>query len=1089
MSLRDRVEAGRRSWVAHRRRWAYVGAAVLAVVGLVVGLLVSTSGSDSSPANERADIGATARVGSGEPECAKPTGQSVHSVGATGPSGSTTSLLGGEGGGGAFLTLLGESAFAFGEDEGLGWLLNIVTGGHPGLDPAQIDQQFDTVNTKLDSLAQQQYDDCTALLSALAAAKTNSDKNAYDGLVDDMADQVGLVVTYQQDFDNIVAALGRNGGDVNALNSGDKDDLRDMISGGPDGLRNVINTINVHQVANSPGAKAMVLYFSQILTDQLSYDPYQTHVFPAAFVDAGSAQQGYYAALLDQAAYLYTNVEHLDFTDGSYTHTSGADSNADVVSLVNAAQADLQSWSTTFSDGPSGDWVSQGVHQGIGAIPADTVLDYRIQNDPRLWTTAPVGLNGDPATPAPYYCASTVQFCYADRYNGTGQVGASSLVRPSPQPLAAMVSADHDGGLSGWRVPTTTDWNDLQAGATGGLTAWGAAHQLNLFDADTLVSHYNGTDQNLTAIAPVLVNTGTQSAPSYSVLTSTDPAANTLTLEKPDLTDSPQNDVAGRVFLVQDFQPTPAPKPFTTDQVHVSDPGAATLASARTTGTLGQAATEMATAGVVLTSSLAPTRFSNPTACSAASKYPVPAGVGSVQITATGGAGAAGLVGNQPTAAGGMGGTVTETIPVTAGDNLYVQVGGAAGGGGDPRPAGIGGGGRGGDTHSNKNGNDYSGGGGGASGVATTSNCSRWLIVAGGGGGGGAGLNAAGNDPQLNGGHGGNGCATLTACAAASQGAQLKGYTTSGGGPGGAAPSNHGGAVGRTPAGSPYGTDGTAGATMSGGDGGIANSSYLGGGGGGGGGGYYGGGGGGGAGWNAAGGGGGGGASFGIPGAINVTYGLGAAGQNGSVTITPIPTPPVPITFTPNAATLAWGQPVRLTATVPADFTSPVGFYADTGKLGVVTPRNGTATFTTVALPVGVHVLHVSADGDDHYLAASSVADIVTVTKGTPAMELTISGTVLPSGQNPKSLVVHMPTDATGTVGFYNDINGGCDGKNGPGAKCQGEGVAAIQNGYATLTTLTVPLVTGKNYLHASYSGDSRYQANGSNTVTVTLGT
>jgi hypothetical protein len=169
-----------------------------------------------------------------------------------------------------------------------------------------------------------------------------------------------------------------------------------------------------------------------------------------------------------------------------------------------------------------------------------------------------------------------------------------------------------------------------------------------------------------------------------------------------------------------------------------------------------------------------------------------------------------------------------------------------------------------------------------------------------------------------------------------------------------------------------------------------------------------------------------------------------------------------------------------------------IGFYDSVdGGLGVAPIRNGVATLPSPNqwLTIGSHSITASFGGDAHYEANDSAATIVTVSKATPAMNLTISGTVLSSGQTPKSLVVQMPPDATGTVAIYNDINGGCDGKNGPGAACQGEGVATIENGYAALTALTNPLVTGKNYLHASYGGDSHYQPAGTNAVTVTLGT
>lgn len=116
------------------------------------------------------------------------------------------------------------------------------------------------------------------------------------------------------------------------------------------------------------------------------------------------------------------------------------------------------------------------------------------------------------------------------------------------------------------------------------------------------------------------------------------------------------------------------------------------------------------------------------------------------------------------------------------------------------------------------------------------------------------------------------------------------------------------------------------------------------------------------------------------------------------------------------------------------------------------------------------------------------------MTKNRSLTNLTITGTQLKSGQSPKSLVVQMPSQATGSVGFYNDIKQGCEGGNGPGAKCQGLGVAPIVNGYAVLTQLSTPLQSGANRIHASYGGDSeygdnsRFSASDSNEVTVNVG-
>jgi hypothetical protein len=1120
-----------------------LGAAVLATALIValLGVWGFSGGSQAAPSTSVASyrhqqrVAAAVRITSGDPTCAAPTQQSVQLDVQTESEGEGGSIAG------EIFKELGLGAVGFAEDEGLGWLLNLMGGGENGLSPAEVDQQFDLVNSKIDALSNQQYQDCTAVLATLAQLSTNVDKDAYDNLVSPMAHEIALVTTYTQDFDNIVSALGRNGGQVDALSSDFKKDMEDMVSGGADGLRDIVNTMNVLEGGNQPGADAMVTFYAKILVDEAHYDPYKTHIFPASFVNQGDDQQGYYASIVAQAVYLYSNVAHLDFTgDGGYSHTSDPDG---VVSLVNIAQKDVQSWSAAFADGPVGDgtpnWVSQGKSLGIGRLPDGTVLDYRAQSHPMLWTDAPVGLNGDPVSPAPYYCGTTAAFCYADRYNASGHVGDTALVPSSPQPLADMIAAEDYEGAQGWRVPTSADWAALEAGATGGLTAWGAAHQLDMFGSEKTTLHYGGIDQTLTTIPPVLVNTGSSAAPVYGVLSSTDPAANALTLEKPDLGGPNQDDVAGRLFLAMDFQPTPVPTPFssngetsvttgstttTTDASTTTTTSAATTTTASaTSSTTGATTTTTDTTATTATTATTPpsgagpsggtvdqassyssadvpgpTTFSSPVACSTANTYTVPNGVGSLRITATGGAGGPGEVGNKATAPGGLGGVVTETVPAIAGSTLYLQVGGA-GSAGDSRQGGTGGGGTGGVSKSeHSNSGDYSGGGGGASGVSTTPNCSHWLVVAGGGGGGGAGLNANGNDPEYDGGHGGDGCPVPPApdCKTATDGSQGHQYKISAGHAGGAQPNNRGGDTGRDPDGHPYGTAGANGGTMQGGNGGTNNSSYIGGGGGGGGAGYYGGGGGAGSGWNAAGGGGAGGASFAAPGVLGVTFALGGAGQNGSVTITPIAKAPLPITLSVTPDHVAWQQPmpVTLTAAVPVDATGSITFYNGLDQVAGTAPiRHGVATLTSlkVAPMVGAEHMWATYTGDAHYLANNSNSVYIQVAKADPGMHLTVSGTMLKSGQAPTSLVVQMSPYASGKVTFYDDINSGCEGKTTSGAACLDLGSADNVQGYATLTTLSTPLVPGKNTLYASYAGDgnegqySEYNPGVSNTVVV----
>ena len=119
--------------------------------------------------------------------------------------------------------------------------------------------------------------------------------------------------------------------------------------------------------------------------------------------------------------------------------------------------------------------------------------------------------------------------------------------------------------------------------------------------------------------------------------------------------------------------------------------------------------------------------------------FVVPTGVSSLMVTAVGGAGGSGAAGTQ---AGGLGATVTATVPVSGGEPLFVGVGGPGGAGPfqGAGAAGIGGGGAGGTA------TDGGGGGGGASLVGPGSPFPGYLpLIEAGGGGGGGGNTPGGN--------------------------------------------------------------------------------------------------------------------------------------------------------------------------------------------------------------------------------------------------------------------------------------------------------------------------------------------------------
>ena len=116
--------------------------------------------------------------------------------------------------------------------------------------------------------------------------------------------------------------------------------------------------------------------------------------------------------------------------------------------------------------------------------------------------------------------------------------------------------------------------------------------------------------------------------------------------------------------------------------------------------------------------------------------------------------------------------------------------------------------------------------------------------------------------------------------------------------------------------------------------------------------------------------------------------------------------------------------------------------------------------------------------------AAAGSVTITAVPKAVPPLKMSVSATPTPWGR-PPSLSARLPADATGIVGFYDDINGGCDFSGRPGARCVEVGLAQIMDGVATIPAPAPPLDVGSHELHASYTGDRRYKANDSAAMTV----
>ena len=147
--------------------------------------------------------------------------------------------------------------------------------------------------------------------------------------------------------------------------------------------------------------------------------------------------------------------------------------------------------------------------------------------------------------------------------------------------------------------------------------------------------------------------------------------------------------------------------------------------------------------------------------------WTIPSGNKTIKVTAYGGAGGRGedesYSGNydfyyNSGGIGGNGASVTATTSVTAGNDLYIYVGGKGTDYGSGGYGGVSSGGSGGYSSPGGKG----GGGGGATVISTSSSLSNSLIVAGGGGGGGGAAATFSYSPGYSGVGGGNSAASIT---------------------------------------------------------------------------------------------------------------------------------------------------------------------------------------------------------------------------------------------------------------------------------------------------------------------------------------
>ena len=158
------------------------------------------------------------------------------------------------------------------------------------------------------------------------------------------------------------------------------------------------------------------------------------------------------------------------------------------------------------------------------------------------------------------------------------------------------------------------------------------------------------------------------------------------------------------------------------------------------------------------------------------------------------------------------------------------------------------------------------------------------------------------------------------------------------------------------------------------------------------------------------------------------------------------------------------GQTVTFTATVsPSAATGMVTFLDGSIPLGSGTLSNGIATFTTSDLSAGDHSIEANYSGDSKY--ETSFASRAEAVKQATTTAVTSSANPSISGQSLIFTATVSPSDATGTVTFFNGNST--------------LGVGAVSSGKATCGTnnscSTSGLGFGSLLIRAIYSGDNNY--------------
>jgi hypothetical protein len=175
----------------------------------------------------------------------------------------------------------------------------------------------------------------------------------------------------------------------------------------------------------------------------------------------------------------------------------------------------------------------------------------------------------------------------------------------------------------------------------------------------------------------------------------------------------------------------------------------------------------------------------------------------------------------------------------------------------------------------------------------------------------------------------------------------------------------------------------------------------------------------------------------------------------------------------------AYGESVTFTATVSASGATPAGsvtFMDGATALGKMTLTNGTATFTTAALPVGGDSITAAYGGNSSFSASTSPALVQTVVAS--ASTVSLSSSLDPSTASQTvtftaTVAASAPGSGTpaGSVSFYD------------GTSMLGSGT--LSGGIATYSTAALPV--GSDSITAVYSGNGNFTTSTSPALTQTV--